>query len=502
MNVLLLRPPASFSTTSSTSHVCPPLGLAYIAAAARAAGHAATCIDACGEAPFQQTPDVGGTVRVGLSTTEIIERIARTSPDVIGISVLFSQDWPLARETATAIKAAFPQVVMVSGGEHVSALPELCLEQCGALDICVVGEGEATFVAVLSALAHGHPLAGVDGIVYRTATGTRRTSARPRLNVDKLPRPAWDLLPIDAYLKHGLSYGVNRGRTMPLLASRGCPYSCTFCSSPSMWTTKWTVRPVEDVMAEIADLMQRHGAECFDFYDLTTIVRRDWILEFCQAIEDRGWKISWQMPAGTRAEALDREVLDAMYRSGNRYVVYAPESGSEATLKAINKRVHLDRMTESIRHAVAIGMSVKLNAIMGLPNETARDLWATMRYLTRMACLGVEDTFVACFTPYPGSALFASMRDEGRLPPLDDAYFRSLGAITSLTQSRASSPRLSDQTITFFRVTSMLLFYGITFVRRPSRLLRLARNVWRNREESRLELGLVDMKARLLGRSA
>ena len=502
MNVLLLRPPASFSTSSSTSHVCPPLGLAYIAAASRAAGHTTTCIDACGEAPFQQTTDAGATVCVGLSTTEILERIDRASPDVIGISVLFSQDWPLARETATVIKAAFPHIVIVSGGEHVSALPELCLEQCPALDVCVIGEGEATFAAVLDALEHGRSLAHVEGIVCRSASGTTRTSARPRLAIEQLLRPAWDLLPIETYLQHGLSYGVNRGRTMPLLASRGCPYSCTFCSSPSMWTTKWTARPVDDVIDEMADLMRRYGAECFDFYDLTTIVKREWILEFCQAIDDRGWVISWQMPAGTRAEALDREVLDAMYRSGNRYVVYAPESGSEATLKAINKRVHLDRMTESIRHAVGLGMSVKLNAIMGLPSETTRDLWATTRYLTRMAWLGVEDTFVACFTPYPGSALFTSMRDEGRLPALDDDYFRSLGAMTSLTQSRANSPRLSDHTITFFRITSMLLFYTITFLRRPSRLVRLVRNVWRNREESRLELGLVDMKARLLGRSA
>lgn len=268
-----------------------------------------------------------------------------------------------------------------------------------------------------------------------------------------------------------------------------------------MWTTKWTARPVADVISEMADLIQQYGAECFDFYDLTTIVRRDWILEFCQAVEDRGWHISWQMPAGTRAEALDRDVLEAMYRSGNRYVVYAPESGSEATLKAINKRVHLDRMTESIRVAVGLGMSVKLNAIMGLPSETTRDLWATTRYLARMAWIGVEDTFVACFTPYPGSELFASMRAEGRLPPIDDDYFRSLGSISSLTLSRASSGQLSDRTITAFRVSSMVLFYSITFLRRPSRIVRMIRNLWNNREESRLELGLLDMKARLLGRT-
>ncbi len=501
MKVVLLRPPASFGTSSSTTHICPPLGLAYVAAAARAAGHDTTCVDACGEAPFQQTAGDGNTVRIGLSLTEIIERITRTFPDVVGISVLFSQDWPLARDTAAAIKAAMPRVVIVSGGEHVSALPELCLEQCPAIDLCVVGEGEATFVDVLNALSENRPVASVDGVVYRSADGITRANPRARVRPEQLERPAWDLLPIESYLKNGLSYGVNRGRTFPLLASRGCPYSCTFCSSPSMWTTRWAARPVADVIAEMADLIHGYDAECFDFYDLTTIVRRDWILEFCQAIQDRGWTINWQMPAGTRSEALDEEVLDAMYRSGNRYIVYAPESGSEATLRAVNKRVQLNKMSESIRHAVAIGMSVKLNAIMGLPNETAGDLWATTIYLTRMVWLGVEDTFVACFVPYPGSALFSSMRDAGRLPPLDDAYFQSLAGISSLTTSQARSPRLSDRTITAFRVSTMLLFYTIAFVRQPSRVTRLIRNVWCNREESRLELGLVDLKARVLGRS-
>lgn len=499
MRVLLLRPPASFSTSSSTTHVCPPLGLAYVAAAARAAGHDTTCLDACGEAPFEQTRDTDTTVRIGLSDAEIIERVRRAAPDVVGISVLFSQDWPVARDTASAIKAACPEVLIVGGGEHVSAMPDLCLAQCPAMDVCVLGEGEATFVALLDAWPLGR-LTDVSGIALRTPHGIVRTAPRARMSVNDLSRPAWDLLPIETYLGHGLSYGVNRGRTMPILASRGCPYSCTFCSSPSMWTTKWTARPVADVIAEMDDLMRQYDTECFDFYDLTTIVRRDWILEFCQAIEDRGWQISWQMPAGTRAEALDREVLEAMYRSGNRYIVYAPESGSEATLKEVNKRVNLDRMTESILHAIDLGMSVKLNAIMGLPSETARSLWATTRYLSRLAWLGAEDTFVACFTPYPGSAIFATMRDEGRLPPLDDDYFRSLGAMTSLTTSRARSPQLSDATITAFRLSSMVLFYGITFIRRPSRFTRMIRNVWSNREESRLELGLIDMKARLLGR--
>lgn len=504
MNVLLLRPPLAFGESSATTLLCPPLGLAYIAAAVRAAGHETTCIDASGEAPFQQTSDGQGLRHIGLTHAEVIARIGAAAPDVVGVSVLFSQDWPATRDLLIDIKAAFPALRLIAGGEHISALPQLCLAQCSALDICVRGEGEDTTIDVLDAIATGRPLSTVLGIVFRAGAGGEaiETMARPRLEVGGMRWPAWDLVPLESYLANGLSYGVNRGRTMPMLASRGCPYQCTFCSSPDMWHPIWRVRPVDDVIAEMAHAIETYRAECFDFYDLTTVIRREWILEFCQAILARGWKITWQMPSGTRSEALDADVLDAMFRSGNRYIVYAPESGSTDTLKAVHKNIDLDRMSTSIRAAVATGASVKLNMIIGLPTEGWRDAWATIRFLVRMAWAGVEDTFVASFTPYPGSALFAQMAADNRLPPLDDRYFRELASIASFANSHSYSAQLSNRTITALRVTAMLLFYGVGFARNPSRVVRMLRNLWHNREESRLELGLLDLKWRWFGRRA
>lgn len=502
MKVLLLRPPLAFGQASATTLLCPPLGLAYIAAAVRAAGHDTSCIDASGEAPFRQTPDGHGLIRIGLTTDEILDRIAHAAPAVIGVSVFFSQDWPATRALLTDIKAAFPALIIVAGGEHVSALPELCLTQCPALDVCVRGEGEGTMTDLLDSIASSRDLASVSGIVYRTGDGLTRTALRPRLDLDRLTWPAWDLVPIEHYLANGFSFGVNRGRTLPILASRGCPFECTFCSNPDMWTQRWLVRPVEDVIAEMAHAIETYRVECFDFYDLTTIVRRDWILAFCDAIIARGWKISWQMPAGTRSEALDADVLAALFRSGNRYLVYAPESGSTATLAAVRKRIDLDVMAASIATAAAIGHSVKLNMIVGLPTETWRDALATLRFLVRMAWVGVEDTFVASFSPYPGSALFEQMRASGQLPALDDDYFRGLASIASFAQSRSYSAHLSNGAVTVIRMTGMLLFYSVGFLRKPSRITRLLRNVWHNREESRLELGLLDIKTRWLGRRA
>src|SRR5207244_110819 len=102
--------------------------------------------------------------------------------------------------------------------------------------------------------------------------------------LDAIPRPAWDLFPIERYIAGQFNHGVVRGRTMPILASRGCPYQCTFCSSPAMWTTKWSARRPDDVLAEMKDYVACYGVNDFAFYDLTAIVRRDWIVAFCELL--------------------------------------------------------------------------------------------------------------------------------------------------------------------------------------------------------------------------
>ena len=229
---------------------------------------------------------------------------------------------------------------IVLGGEHATAVPELCLEDAPALHACALGEGEETVVELLEACVGRTALADVAGIVFRTPDGPRRTAPRARIrDVDRIPAPRWDLTPIERYLDGGFSFGVDRGRTMPLLATRGCPYRCTFCSSPRMWTTRYTTRAPALVVDEIEDYVHRYRVENIDFYDLTAIVKRDWILEFCRLLDARGLRITWQLPSGTRSEALDEPVLRAMYRSGCRNVSYAPESGSERTLEAIKKKV-------------------------------------------------------------------------------------------------------------------------------------------------------------------
>ena len=95
---------------------------------------------------------------------------------------------------------------------------------------------------------------------------------------------------------------------MPVMASRGCPYQCTFCSNPAMWTTRWIPRDPDLLLDEMQFYQKNYGAENFDFYDLTAIVKKSWIIDFCNKIEEREMKFTWQLPSGTRTEAIDGEV--------------------------------------------------------------------------------------------------------------------------------------------------------------------------------------------------
>jgi anaerobic magnesium-protoporphyrin IX monomethyl ester cyclase len=479
------------------SSLCPPLGLAYLAASIREAGFSVRCLDALGENPLQQIVlDKGKFLSFGLSTPEIVDRIGEC--DILGVSLMFSHDWPVAKSIIRAIRQRYPHLTIIAGGEHVTAAPEFCLKDCSEIDICVLGEGEETIVDLLRALAEKRPLSSVNGIVYRAPEGTSSTPRRGRIRaLDQIKWPAWDLFPLENYLSNELGYGVNPGRSVPILASRGCPFECTFCSNPLMWTTRWQARKVDEVLSEMQYYIDKYDAQNFDFYDLTTIIRKDWTIEFCQKIIQRGWKITWQMPAGTRSEALDGEVLHLMSLSGQKNISYAPESGSPTSLKKIKKKITLSTMEGSISSALAEGMNVKLNMIMGFPFETRKELVESLGFLARMAKVGVHDAYIACFSPYPGSELFNELVAAGRIGALDDDYFLMLTSYSDMRYSFSYSPHLSNRALTLFRLGGMAMFYGISYVTHPTRLGRMVWNVMRGKEESRLDMALGQLVSRL-----
>jgi radical SAM superfamily enzyme YgiQ (UPF0313 family) len=496
--VTLIRPPSVVGRFALTLNRTPPLSVAYLAGSLTAAGHAVQLIDAVGESLQTMHPGYRPSILVnGLSVAEIVERI-RGDTNLVGISCLFSHEWPLIRELIAAIAKRLPGVPIVCGGEHATAVPELCLAEAPVLQACALGEGEETVVELLEVCAGRKSWSDVAGIVFRGACGPQRTAARARIrNVDKIPAPRWDLTPIERYLENGLSFGVDRGRTMPLLATRGCPYQCTFCSSPKMWTTRYSTRTPALVVDEIEEFVHCYGAENIDFYDLTAIIDREWILEFCALLDARRLRITWQLPSGTRSEVLDEPVLRAMYRSGCRNVSYAPESGSRRTLEAIKKKVKLDRLEASMRAAARAGVNVKANILIGFPDERREDLRQTLRFILRMARIGVHDVSVWTFSPYPGSELFDRLRATGRLPHLDDDYYASLLSYSDVSSAVSYADALDSKQLQRYRLAGLLLFYGASYLTHPVRPLRSLYNIATRRYESRMEMSFGNLTRRL-----
>ncbi len=479
MKIVLIQPPALQSQDSYSSLTQPPLGLGYLAAFAKGLGHEVTVIDAVGAALDRARPWPGGSGLVvqGLDLDEAVSRIPRDA-DIVGFSCMFTHAWPMVRELMKRARRAVPGAFYIGGGEHCTAMPEAVLRD-GGMDLIVFGEGEATFAEVLQKLGKGdrnwRPQAGVC-FLAEDGTFVKNGRMERMREPDDLPYPDWDGMDIGAYMNASVFMGPSGAgaRSIPMLATRGCPYACTFCASPNMWTRMYRTRDPKKVVDEMEHWMAKYGANDFQFQDLTAIVRKEWIVDFCREIVGRKLKLTWQIPVGTRSEAIDDEVTDLLMASGCHHVTYAPESGSDRILKAIDKKVHLDRLEDSARSALKSGMTVCLFMIVGFPQETPEDIAKTFAFIRRMARLGVHEIAVSTFVPLPGTSLFDT---TNALKPIkvDDDYCYFMTGATRLFHVRSWNPNYSDVALRRLKLTGMGQFFAVSFATHPGRIWDMAK---------------------------
>lgn len=484
--VTLIRPARLSSRGCWSVPFTPPLGLAYLAAVLRDENVPVKVIDGIAEGVNQFLTEDTFYFQ-GLTIEQILDRIDPET-DVIGVSCMFSQDWPYARRLLTAIRHRLPHAMIVAGGEHVTALAEESLRDCEALDVIVLGEGEETLVDLATHPRDKAAWRDIHGLAYLHDGQFIQTHPRARIReVDEMPWPAWDLFPMEVYLSSDNMYGVNRGRTIGVLATRGCPYQCTFCSNPKMYGKAWEAREPELVLDEIEHLIKTYNVQNIDFYDLTMVLKKQWILEFCAAIERRGMRFTWQLPSGTRSEIVDDEVAAALYRTGCTNLCFAPESGSKDTLVKIKKKVDLKKMMRAIRAARRQGIHVKCNIIIGFPHETRRHILASLGFCWRLAVAGVDAAETMVFSPYPGTELFEQLRKEGLIDTLDDNYYKGLSAFLDPFKTSKYCKHVSGKELAFWRIFNMTSFMALSFALRPWRIARLVWNVLRNKSDTVIE---------------
>jgi radical SAM superfamily enzyme YgiQ (UPF0313 family) len=279
------------------------------------------------------------------------------------------------------------------------------------------------------------------------------------------------------------------------MASRGCPYECTFCSNPLMYGRRYYLRQIDDLINQIKFYIEKYKITGLQFYDLTAIIRKDWVLEFCEKLKENNISLEWSLPSGTRSEALDLDVLKALAKANLKYLVYAPESGSAESLILIKKKIKLSVMEQSVKYAINQGISVRTNLIIGFPNEKRLDLYKTLYLQIKFSVMGVEDVPTYYFNAYPGTELFDMLVKDGKII-INDEYFLSLATLShyNLFPTNVSYNKyIGRYELYVYRMVGMILSYTLSYILRPKRILRTIKSFFSDSSKSVAEQRLKDL---------
>lgn len=488
--VSLVRSPIVSTANAINNEATPCIAFAYLSSYITNKGYKCNIVDSIAEGlgKIWTLRKYTNYVCKGLTFEETLDKIPLDT-EVIGFSVMFSGEWPVVRDFINMARKRFPGALFVAGGEHTTALTEYTMKDCQAIDICVRGEGEATFLSILDAYYENKPYDTVDAnFAYRDTSGQiilKSNSARIK-DVDSIPWPTWPEGYLEKFWEKGKSFGVQTERDIPIMASRGCPYKCTFCSNAVMWNARYMTRSVDDLLAEMKHYMDRYNATGFQFYDLTAMTKKSWIIEFCNKLIDQKFNIKWSLPSGTRSEVLNSEVLGLLKKSGCNYLVYAPESGSEESLIRIKKLINKKKFTDSVLEAKEQGLVLRTNMIIGFPHETRRDVFKTIRYGLYLAFKGVDEVSINIFSPYPGTEIFQNLINDNKIE-LNDEYFLNLTSLNSdlfSLRHKNANPFMGSRELAIYRTGFLLLNYAIGYIFFPRRIWRSIRNIFMGSNET------------------
>ncbi len=363
----------------------PPLGLGYIAAALKQQGIAVQLVDC-----------------TFLNDRQAVARIFNSKPDIVGFYCMFSMKKTTLMLASRLRGYLGKECLLAVGGPLPSWSPESFLD---IFDVVAVGEGEQTMVQLARAVESGASLSTVGGIVYRNQNGTYKTDPRPFIeNLNNLPFPTRDLFDNQAYKQ----YYKNRFHytTTSMITSRGCPFSCDFCSRP-IFGADMRTRSVDNIVAE-AEEIKALGYERVWFADDCFTLNRSHLIGVCEEMQRRNVDIGWECLS--RVDTMDTEVAQAMKRSGCIRVFFGIESGNDSVLGIMNKHITTAQAQRAVLAAKAAGLKVGAFFIVGYPGETNKTVLDTVRFAS-----GLPLDYVSFTLPYPipGTPLYERVKGNG-----------------------------------------------------------------------------------------
>lgn len=409
MNILLVMPPFHMKQRygkgfEKIGSVLPPLGLLYLASFLEKNKHKVQIID---------------TQLNNWSPSETAEQAAKSKAHIVGIYCNTS-NYKHAVIVADELKK-MKNVMTVFGGPHVTTRPKEVLSN-KSVDYAVIGEGEHTFSELIDYISKKKGrLSSIKGIGYKSKGQIKINEPRSKIkNLDELPFPARHLIDMDRYKASPNQY--KRQPTTTIVASRGCPYSCSFCDVETIWGRGYRVRSVKNVVAELKHLVKEYGIRDVNFWDDLWGLNKEWVKEFCREILKEKIDITWCCEC--RVNTIDPEVLRLMKKAGCWAIFFGIESLDQEVLDAINKRTSVKMIEDALRWTKRAGIEVRANLILALPKETPKKALTTLNKLCK---LNPDYVKFNVLTPYPETPVYSEIKSGMWGKMMSEQYDRLTG---------------------------------------------------------------------------
>ncbi|MBE2187989.1 MAG: B12-binding domain-containing radical SAM protein [Candidatus Kapabacteria bacterium] len=315
--------------------------------------------------------------------------------DVVAFSTPSSMTYPLVRQSRF-VSRYDQDTLVIAGGVHASMYPAQTLLDLKVDALCV-GEGDLTMREILER-AHTRDFSKIPGICYPSSSGPVFTEPRKLLeDINDLPYPARHLLPVDDLIMSN-RLATTDLRMTHIMFSRGCPYSCYFCAAPQK---KVQYRTGENIRRELETLIAQYQISGFSIVDDNSIINKENLSEICDSITDLNLK--WITVS--RVDTITVQVLRAMKKAGCIEIAFGVESGSDAILAAMNKRISTKDIVDAIELTHSMGIGVKVFLIHGFPGENGQTTQQTIDLL-RIVADKIQRISLFRFVPLPGSFVY------------------------------------------------------------------------------------------------
>jgi anaerobic magnesium-protoporphyrin IX monomethyl ester cyclase len=383
MRVLLLSTPHPLEESP-----LPPLSLSYLSAALAREG-----IDV----------KIADFLVTSYQPEKLRRQLEEYRPHLVGITCV-TLNYPIARRMLKVCKAFDPHIFTVIGGPHVTFAAEETLLRSQWIDAVAVGEGEATLIELVRALEGGQDIGRVPGIAFAEEGRVVETPVRARIeNLDELPFPARELLPMARYRALGTPCTV--------ITSRGCPFSCIFCSGRRMFGPRVRFRNPGLVVDEIEKIQRDFGPGKINIVDDTFTLNYDHARAVCEEMLRRNLELKWSVFA--RVDRVSEELAQIMKRAGCEWVLFGVESADEGILKTIKKGITTGEVERAVKVATGAGINVFNSFILGLPGESRDTARTSMAFADKLLHKYGAKYGFHMLSPLPGTELLERAREYG-----------------------------------------------------------------------------------------